>query len=83
MVHCNPADCAPAEAIVTGTVTLAPGETVPDPTDTVAGCANIVPEAASTKDSAVINNLINDLVGNISLFITPLGWHIDHRRGSK
>jgi hypothetical protein len=56
---------------VTGTVKLAPTETVPDPTVTVAGCANSILEVAHSSSSAAISNLINDLVSNMSLFIMP------------
>jgi hypothetical protein len=56
---------------VTGTVMLAPTETVPDPTVTVTGCANIILEVAHNRTSAAISNLINDLVSNMGLFITP------------
>ena len=57
IVHCTPAGTEPPEVvIVIGTVTLAPGVALPDPTDRVTCCANIVLDTANTSKNVVINN---------------------------
>ena len=61
-------------------MTVAPGDALPDPTDNATCCASTVPDAVTISNCAVINNLVNNLDGELfgnMAFITPLVRHID------